>query len=143
MTELLPQTGTSPLPRPDERSAPYWDALRRGELVLPRCAVCEALNHPWPDRCRVCGSPQLDWVPAGSGGHLFSWAVEERTVIPGLRPPYVIAQVTPDGCAEGEVRLIGTLLVADPSELAIGRPVRLVPTPVPGADVVVACYVLR
>jgi uncharacterized protein len=138
----VPQTELAPIPCPDERTAPYWQGLERGELLLQRCSVCGNLSHPIADRCRVCDSPRLEWSQVEGTGALFSWAVEGRTVIDGMEPPYVIAQVTPAGCDEGDVRLIGTLLVEDPSVLELGAPVRLVPSAPPGSSVQLAFFVL-
>ena len=135
-----PQTSSSPIPDPDERSAPYWEALGRGELVLQRCSVCDALNHPATATCRVCDSGQLGWTPVLPSGRLFSWTVEGRAIIPGFTPPYVIAQVTPDDCEDGTVRLICTLLVDDPSVLCLDMPVRLLTAAAPGSTVTLAHY---
>jgi uncharacterized OB-fold protein len=135
-----PQTEAAPLPGVDERSEPYWAALARSELMLRQCAVCTALDHPAAESCRVCSSPRLDWTRVEPTGRLFSWAIEHRAVIPGFEPPYVIAQVTPDACAPGEVRLVGTLLVDDPDRLEIDMPVRLVTAPVPGTNTVLGHF---
>jgi uncharacterized OB-fold protein len=137
-----PQTERSPLPQPDARSAPYWRSLADSQLLLLECDVCRARNHPNATTCRLCVSGRLDWKPVPPSGRLFSWAIELRAVIPGMQPPYVIAQVTPDGCDDGGVRLAGTLLVEDPSVLQIDLPVRLVFTPAPGSDVTLLRFVL-
>jgi len=143
MTLRSPQLAGSPLPAFDEHSAPYWRALGRGELVLPQCEVCGALNHPIARICRLCESGQLGWTRVEPRGRLFSWAVEHRSVIPGFEPPYVIAQVTPAGCSEGEVRVSCTLLVDDPTTLAIDMPVVLVTAQAPGAETVLAHFALE
>lgn len=136
----VPQTESSPIPLPDGETAPYWEALRHGELWLRRCLVCASLSHPIVTCCRVCDSPRLQWESVGSGGRLYSWVIEERPVIEGMKPPYVIAQVTPDGCAEGDVRLIGTLLADDPSTVEIGARVRLDSSAVLGLPVPLAIF---
>jgi uncharacterized OB-fold protein len=137
----IPQTEQSPLPEPDDRSAPYWDALTRAELLLQRCAVCQTLNHPAAECCRVCESTQLLWSRVEPRARLFSWVVETRAIIPGVEPPYVIAQVTPVGCEDGAVRLVCTLLVDDLSALAFDMPLRLETAAVPGASVRLAYFV--
>jgi uncharacterized OB-fold protein len=130
-----PQTETSPLPGVDARTEAYWAALARGELLLQACEVCGARSHPAAVECRVCTSARLAWSSVEPSGTLFSWAVEQRAVISGMQPPYVIAQVTPGGCLPGEVRLVGTLLVDDPATLEIGMPVRLVSARAPGSTI--------
>jgi uncharacterized protein len=136
----MPQTDSSPLPRPDAHTAPYWEGIARGELLLQRCRVCGVSSHPAADRCRACDSSLLEWVAVEPRGQLFSWAVEQRAIIPGIGAPCVIAQVTPYGCEEGGVRLSCTLLTADPSTLELGMPVRLVAVAPPGTDVPLAFF---
>ena len=66
-------------------------------------------------------------------------AVEQRTIIPGVEPPYVIAQVTPEECnTDGGVRLVCTLLTDHPADLKIGIRVRLQAAAPPGADTALA-----
>jgi uncharacterized OB-fold protein len=139
MTQL-PQSTSSPLPLIDSGSAPHWEGLARGALVLRRCDVCTAVNHPAAGDCRVCESPQLTWSEVSPIVRLYSWAVEERSVIAGMVPPYVIAQVTPSECADGDVRVVGTVL-ADASALTIGMSLQLRPETAPGSDIALATFV--
>lgn len=135
-----PQTDRSPLPLPDAGSAPHWDGLARGALVLRRCDLCEALNHPIAVGCRLCGSDQLSWTDVDPAVRLFSWTVEGRAVIEGMSPPYVVVQVTPAECEDGAVRLIGNYL-GDPDRLEIGMGLVLEPLVIPSSDVTIAMYV--
>lgn len=135
----LPFSETSPLPAPVAEDLPYWDGLARGALVLKHCGVCGATNHPIARRCGRCESPGLEWREFGAEVELFSWVVEARPVIPGMKTPYVVAQVTLPGHADGEVRLVGTI-IADPSALRIGMPLTLEPSKIPGADRSLAVY---
>jgi uncharacterized protein len=136
----LPQSDRSPLPQVDEASAPHWNGLARGVLTLRRCRVCRALNHPVVETCRLCENPGLEWEDVGPEVRLYSWTVEVRPVIPGMVPPYVVAQVTPAECEDGDVRLVGTLL-ADPDQLQLGMPLVLQPVTAPGSDRHLAVYV--
>ena len=49
--------------RPDitPLDAPFWDALRRHELVVQRCDECGRLRFVPSERCRNCGSPSATW----------------------------------------------------------------------------------
>ena len=62
-----------PLPQITESNRPFWEALKRREFIVPKCADCGAYNWtPYP-ACRVCLSERLDWVPcqwAGDAVHL-------------------------------------------------------------------------
>ena len=48
-------------PTPDRDSAPYWDALARGEFQLQRCRDCGALRWPARALCNRCRSFESDW----------------------------------------------------------------------------------
>ncbi len=64
-------TEPMPVPEPTPLTAPYWDAARRGELHLQRCARCdEAIGYPRLN-CPSCGGQGTRVVPGtGHGAHL-------------------------------------------------------------------------
>jgi uncharacterized OB-fold protein len=136
----VPQAEGSPIPQPDEDSAPFWEGLAQGRLMLRQCQVCTALTHPAETSCHVCESPLLRWAEVPARGRLFSWAVERRSVIPGLTPPYIIAQLTPEGCDEGSVRLVGNLLTDAPESLVLGMPLMVRSGALPGSDVALVYF---
>lgn len=140
MSSQVPQGDASPVPQPDEATAPFWAALADGRLLLRRCGVCGSLDHPGATLCRDCDSPQLGWTEVPRTGHLFSWAVEVRPVIGGMTPPYVIAQLTPAGVEEGGVRLVGTLLTDAPADLSLGMALTVRSVPLPGSDQAVLVF---
>ena len=51
-----------PLPLPDEDSRPFWEACRRGELRMQRCARCGRLRFTPRRMCPECLSPECEWV---------------------------------------------------------------------------------
>ena len=57
----------------DARSAPFFDALAEGTLLLRRCVSHGHLSAPEVLFCAFCGSPELEWVPARGGGHIVTW----------------------------------------------------------------------
>jgi hypothetical protein len=55
---------------------PYYEALRRGELVLQYCKACDrAIMYP-RHVCPFCYGSELDWVQTGGRGVLHSFAVQ-------------------------------------------------------------------
>ena len=54
--------------RRDERSAPWFDALATGTLLIHRCRTCDHHSRPDAVSCPACQSEDLAWVPAGGGG---------------------------------------------------------------------------
>ena len=71
----------SPLPVPegDADSAPFWDGVRRGEVLLVHCAVCEQYSFFPRVLCPHCHASDLEWRPAAGTGVVYSYTVAHRT----------------------------------------------------------------
>ena len=84
-----------PLPVLDDLSRPYWEAARKGTLLLQRCATCG--RHQFYPRpfCLSCAGSDLEWVEATGTGTLHTFAVVHRTADPAFADdvPYVFAVV--------------------------------------------------
>jgi uncharacterized protein len=106
-------TGTGrPLPVADARSASYWAAAGRHELVLPRCDACGQFAFP-PDvvcpHCRRAGAA-FAFEPVTGEGAIRSWTVVHDSFLPGFADdlPFVLVDVALD--TPGDLRMIGRLL---------------------------------
>lgn len=102
----------------DERSAEFFDALRREELLIRRCRACDHAGPPHAVSCSACGTGALVWQRAAGTARLVTWAVVHSAPHEALadQVPYVSAYVE---LTEGpwlEVRLVGV----DPSTLRAG-----------------------
>lgn len=64
-----------PVIRRDERSAPFFDAADRDELLIRRCADCGRTHAPTATSCPDCGGTDLTWTPAAGTATLVTWAV--------------------------------------------------------------------
>ncbi len=89
--------------------APYWAALKRGRLELPRCVICSTWRWPAPFRCAGCGGWSFEWTDVELSGRIYSWT---RTWHPfagteALGHPYITASV--ELPQAGGVRLFGLL----------------------------------
>jgi uncharacterized protein len=105
-----------PLPRPTPTSRPFWDAARRHELSLQRCARCERYIYYPRERCPNCFSNQLNWQRVSGRGRVHSYTVVRRASSRSFADqPYVLAIVELD---EG-VRMT-TNIVADPKDVKVG-----------------------
>lgn len=62
----------------DGKSAEFFDAARRGELVIKKCGGCGELLAPEAAVCTTCGGTELTWVPAAGTGTLITWTVVHR-----------------------------------------------------------------
>ncbi len=116
-----------PLPTIDPGTAPYWQALARGKLLLKSCRSC-GKPHFYPrEVCPHCFSDDLEWVEASGRGEIYSFTVAHRPAGPAFADdvPYVIAIVE---LAEGPRMM--TWILNDPEAVAIAKAVRLKPVKV-------------
>ena len=99
-------------------SAPFVDALARGEIVYQRCADCGAAQRLARYACSACAGTRLQWRPAGGEGTVFAVTVVSRPPSEEFRTlvPYGLALVDLD---EG-ARLMGHA----PADLRVGQRVR-------------------
>ena len=113
-----------PLPIPSLESRPFWDACRRGELVIQRCDQCSAFVFPPRPLCDVCLGTSLSWTRSTGRGRVFSYVVYHRVYHQAFAPeiPYVVAIVELD---EG-VRLLSNIVGCPPEQVRCELPVEVV-----------------
>lgn len=98
--------------------APFWEALDRGQLVLPRCSVCGQWQwYPEIDGTDCTGG-ELRWEVVPATGTIYSFTRVHRSFLPGGRDrvPFVVGLIDLDD-------VVGPRLVVnleDRSDLAIG-----------------------
>jgi len=94
-------------------SKPFLDYLAQGELRYARNLRTGAVlgYAARPDH----GEP-VEWVPAGGGGSLHTFAVYRQSYDPAFPPPYNVAVVQLD---EGPL-LLSTIEIDDFSRLEVG-----------------------
>jgi uncharacterized OB-fold protein len=134
-------------PMPDRDSAPWWEAVRRHELLLQRCARCAALRFPPRAVCNSCQSREATWVPAAGTAIVQSWIVTHHVFMRSAADavPYVVALVRLD---DGDDLLMygnivttddeGKVIAADPRTITAGMPVEAVFT-----DLVDGCTLVQ
>ena len=88
---------TKPRPRPmnETLSAPFWEATKRHELVMPRCRTCSKIFFYPREQCPNCYSTDLDWTQVSGKGRLYSFTVVHQTAHPAFQPesPHIYAIV--------------------------------------------------
>ena len=108
-----------PLPKPSPTSRPFWEAARKHELRLQRCAKCRAYIYYPRDRCPHCFAGELSWEPVSGRGKLYSYTTVYRASSRSFADaPYVLAIVELD-----EGPRMTTNIVAPPEKLKVGMPV--------------------
>jgi uncharacterized OB-fold protein len=58
----------------DDATAEFFDGTAAGRFLLRRCQSGH-VSEPAAAQCTTCAATDLDWVPAGGGATLVSWAV--------------------------------------------------------------------
>jgi len=113
-----------PLPRIDEESKGYWEACRRHELVVQRCAACGRLRHYPRALCPACLSERVEWQRCSGRGAVYTFTVTYQNQAAGFRDalPYVLAYVE----LEEGVRLLTNIVDCAPDAVRIGMPVEVV-----------------
>ncbi len=119
--------GGRPVPVPDERSAPFWDAAAEHVLRLARCSRCRTISHPPDTVCPHCHStePEFEFVAVEGAGTVRSWTVMRQSFLPGFDEdvPFVLVDV--ELSAQPDLRLIGRLVDGPDADLRIGATVQL------------------
>ena len=117
---------TRPVPVPDERSAPFWEAAAAHVLTVARCSRCEMFSIPPDIVCSHCHrrDPAFVFEPVSGRGSLRSWTVVRQSFLPGFDDdlPFVLADVELD--EQADLRMIGRLLDGPDVALHIGDRVR-------------------
>jgi len=113
--------GTPPVPVPDPDTAPFWEGLRQGKLMLCRCDDTGKWIHPPLERSRFTGGP-VHFEAVSGEGTVFSYIVVRQALVPGRIPPYVIGIIE---LAEQPGLRINAIIAADPADVRIGQPVRM------------------
>jgi len=127
--------GDIPLPSTDDPlDAPFWQAARRGELVVQACGACGQRRFPPRPMCPTCQSFEQKWEPVSGEGRIWSFVVPHPPLLPAFAQvaPYnvIIVELAEDP----SLRMVGNLVTAaggpineiDPATIRIGTPVRVV-----------------
>ncbi len=117
-----------PIPIPSAEAQPYWDGLRDGKLLMPRCDACGKYWFPPSLLCPHCNATKWTWTSTSGGGRIFSFVVYHRVYHPGFagEVPYAVAVIELD---EGP-RMISNVIGIAPDKLACDMRVEVVYQPI-------------
>ncbi|MGY1739424.1 MULTISPECIES: Zn-ribbon domain-containing OB-fold protein [unclassified Blastococcus] len=104
----------------DLDTGPFFQAARRGELVVQRCDRCDAVLHVPRARCHTCGSWDTRWQPVSGRATLLTWTGVAHQVHPAYPPPYTVVLVELDDCG---AHLVGS--VPGTPSLRAGQPMEV------------------
>lgn len=117
---------SSPWPKPvvNSWSRPFWEATRRGELMVQKCGDCGRHIFYPRQSCPFCFGEKLGWVEVSGRGVIYS-----STVVMANAPsafaadvPYVVAVISLD---EG-VRMLSNIVDCPPENVVCEMPVEVV-----------------
>ena len=115
-----------PLPRPDDATAPYWEACRAGELRMQRCRVCGHLRFPPRPMCPRCQSLDSHWVPVSGRGTVYSFVICHAPLLPAFEDLAPLVVLLVELAESPDLRIVGNLLEGAPGDVSIGMPVEVV-----------------
>ncbi len=115
---------TRPLPQLTDEAGFFWTFGADGRLRVQGCRSCQALIHPPQPVCRYCHGHDLEVRPVSGFATLVGFTVNHRFSVPGLAPPYVVAQVAL--AEDPRVRLTTNIVESDPERLELGQRMEVV-----------------
>jgi uncharacterized OB-fold protein len=119
----LPAGLPIPVTEPDGLSAPYWEGLRQGRLLVQRCSRCRTFQFGPEWLCHRCHAFDPAWTEIEPRGQIFSWERVWHPSHAALRPhgPYLAVLVGLPHA--GSVRMVGNLLGDPMQKVVIGAEV--------------------
>lgn len=119
-----------PRPQIDRDSAPWWEAVRRHELLVQECGGCGTVRFPPRSICGRCRSRRSAWVPVRGTGRVASWIVNHQVFMRAFADevPYAVLHVRLDDA--DDLFMYGDLTGADPADVTPGMAVQAVFTDV-------------
>jgi uncharacterized OB-fold protein len=120
----LPPGLPAPVPEADGLSAPFWEGLRAGRLLVQRCAGCRTWQFGPEWLCHRCHAFDPPWEEVAPQGLVYSWERVWHPSHPSLKGhgPYLVVLV--ELPQAGGTRMLGNLLGDALQEVVIGAPVQ-------------------
>ena len=112
-----------PLPTIVGETRVYWEACRRGELLIQRCERCSEYQFYPRGICIACFTSDIRWVKASGKGTVWTFTVTRQNRTPGFAEdvPYVLALVE----LEEGVKMFTNIVECEPGDVRIGMPVEV------------------
>ena len=122
----LPEGMPIPIPQGDGLDKNYWEAARRGKLMVQKCGDCDTWQWGPEWICHNCRSFNMTWEQIEPSGRIYSWERPWHPVHPALKDqgPYIVVLV--ELPQAGNVRMIGNLLGDPHQEVVISSKVEAV-----------------
>lgn len=99
----------------------FWEGVKKGKLLIQRCADCGKLRHPPTPICPSCRSYAWKALESSGRGAVYSFVLHRHPVIPPFPSPHPVALIE----LEEGTRLVSDLVGVDPKQVRIGMRVRV------------------
>ena len=113
-----------PIPSNEVLTKPFWEATKRGELIIPYCNSCSTLFFYPREVCPNCFSKDLDWKKMSGKGHVYTYTHIRQAVHPSFQSAnghiYAIVQLD-----EGP-KIPSGISGCEPKEVYVDMPVSVV-----------------
>ena len=113
-----------PIPSNADLTKPFWEATKRGELIIPYCNSCLNIFFYPREVCPNCFSKDLDWKKMSGRGHVYTYTHVRQAVHPSFQSAnghiYAIVQLD-----EGP-KIPSSISGCEPEEVYVNMPVSVV-----------------
>jgi uncharacterized OB-fold protein len=109
---------TRPIPQPITPEAkPYWEGLKAGKLMLPKCEACGKPFFYPRILCPFCHADRITWMQASGRGKLHAFEIAYQSFNPAykIKPPYILALIE----LEEGPRMYSNLINIEPDPKAV------------------------
>lgn len=122
---------SKPLPETTGPEQKYFNLLKSGKWMVPRCSDCNRYCFYPRLLCPACGSQRFDWVEPSGLGRIYSTTVMRKPPEAGGDTNLVLVDLD-----EG-IRLMSRVVGVEPGQVRIGARVRaFIPQDADGGKVV-------
>ena len=113
-----------PLPFVYPETQPFWDGVKRHELLIQKCNDCGNIQFYPRSLCVSCLSENTEWIKANGRGKIYSFTIAHRPARPAFSDdvPYNIAIVE----LEEGVRLTSNIVDCANEDIKVDMPVEVV-----------------
>ena len=124
MTMTQERPVTRPLPYLDDPvTLPFFEAARRGEIVIPRCQECRTWVFYPQVYCHVCHSNRMEWERVSGKGTVYSYTEVMHPLHPGFAQALPLLVVLVDLDDAPGVRLVSNMVDCRYEDMRVGMPV--------------------
>ena len=114
----MSETKKYPAPVENPETAHFWEAARKGQLLIKRCTACKEPHYFPRSICPFCDGGETVWEESKGEGTIYSYSLMRKSPT----GPYAIGYVTLDEGPSLLTNFVDTELTA----LKIGQRVKLV-----------------